>query len=370
VDQDGLKALLGSRAGLSVAEFMAWCLTEGKGAYYRAADPIGQSGDFITAPEVSQIFGELIGLWAGAVWQSMGQPAPIQLIELGPGRGTLIVDALRALRVLPEFLAAMELHFVERSERLRERQRHAIVGRFAPVWHESLADIPDAPAIIIANEFFDALPVTQYVHSGGTWRERVVRLGEGGQPVFAAGDAVALPELPAAASEPEEGEILETRPSALPVIEAIGRRARRFPTAALIVDYGYSGDAYGDTLQAVRAHNYADPLTAPGESDLSAHVNFAELARMAEGCGLTAYGPMPQGHFLLALGLETRLRKLLASPLDELARQNLVLGSRRLIDPQQMGELFKAMALVSPGVPAPPPFGMAGAESNRQQEPS
>jgi SAM-dependent MidA family methyltransferase len=370
VNQDGLRALLEARGSLSVAEFMAWCLTGRSDAYYRAADPIGRSGDFITAPEVSQIFGELIGLWAGAVWQSMGQAAPIQLIELGPGRGTLITDALRALRVLPEFLAAMELHLVERSERLRERQRDAIFGGFAPIWHESLADVPDGPAVIIANEFFDALPVAQYIRSGGTWRERVVRLDNGGQPIFAPGDAVPLPELPAAASAAEEGAILETRPSALPVIEAIGRRAHRFPTAALIVDYGYGRDAYGDTLQAVRAHNYVDPLAAPGQTDLSAHVNFAELARMAQGSGLKAWGPMPQGHFLLALGLETRLQKLLASRLEEPARQNLVLGATRLIDPHQMGELFKAMALTSLGLPAPPPFGMAGAESNRQQEPS
>ncbi len=366
--QHSLKQLLEARGPVTVADFMAWCLTEREDAYYRAADPIGRSGDFITAPEVSQIFGELIGLWAGAVWQSMGEPAPIQLIELGPGRGTLITDALRALRVLPEFLDAMQLQLIERSERLRGRQRDTIFGGFAPVWHETLAEVPDAPAVIIANEFFDALPVTQYVYSGGAWRERTVRLGEAGQPIFAAGDAVPPPKLSAIATAPAEGEILETRPSALPVLEAIGRRACNFPTAALIVDYGYSRDAHGDTLQAVRGHDYVDPLAAPGESDLSAHVNFAELARMAEQSGLNSWGPMPQGEFLLALGLETRLRKLLAAPRQEAARMKLVLGATRLIDPYQMGELFKAMALTSPGLPAPPPFGMAGGEGDRQQE--
>jgi NADH dehydrogenase [ubiquinone] 1 alpha subcomplex assembly factor 7 len=368
LSRDDLRRRLAERGAMSVAAFMGWCLTERDDAYYRAADPIGRTGDFITAPEVSQIFGELIGLWAGAVWQSMRQPAPILLVELGPGRGTLMSDALRALAVVPDFLKSVQLHLVEQSERLRRRQHDALSGRFAPVWHENLSDVPDGPMIVIANEFVDALPLTQYIHAEDGWHERVVTMDAKGDAVFAAGAPATLPEIATLLSAPEIGEILESRLSAVRLIEDLGRRARDFPVAALIVDYGYNRDAFGDTLQAVQSHGYVDALTAPGESDLSAHVNFAELARMAAANDLASWGPMPQGEFLLALGLEARLQRLIASPRPEPARTNLVLGGRRLIDPYQMGELFKAMVLTSPGLLTPPPFARAEPDSPVRKE--
>jgi NADH dehydrogenase [ubiquinone] 1 alpha subcomplex assembly factor 7 len=349
--RDELKRLLAGRGQLSVADFMAWCLTGRESSYYRSAYPIGRAGDFVTAPEVSQIFGELIGLWAGATWLAMGRPRPVMLVEFGPGRGTLMSDALRACRVVPGFIEAARLHLVEASERLRETQRQTLGGH-SPHWHASLESVPEGPAILIANEFFDALPVTQFIREGGQWHERILRLDADGQPCFAAGAAVSAPELDA---PPRDGAILETRPSAEPILREIGRRARAFPVAALIIDYGYESGAHGDTLQAVRGHEYDDPLAHPGEADLSAHVNFAELARRASAAGITCWGPEPQGAFLMALGLEARLQKLLASARTE-QRPALLLGARRLADPFQMGSLFKVMALTSAGLPPPPAF--------------
>lgn len=351
--RDRLKSLLAQRGAMSVADYMAWCLTERDDAYYRQGSPIGSQGDFITAPEISQIFGELIGVWLASVWRQMGAPAPFHLIELGPGRGTLMSDALRALRVAPGCLEAARIHLVERSETLRAAQEAAL-AKFAPAWHESLATVPEGPALLIANEFFDALPVQQFVYAGGGWRERVVT-ADGDALVFAPGRPSALPEASHPPPSPEDGAILEARPSALSVLEILGRRAKQSPLAALVIDYGYERDALGETLQAARRHGYVSPLAYPGESDLSAHVNFAELGRMARACGLSVWGPLQQGAFLQALGLETRLLRLAASA-DEEQKAKLLLGARRLTDPFQMGQLFKAIALTSLDLPAPPPF--------------
>jgi NADH dehydrogenase [ubiquinone] 1 alpha subcomplex assembly factor 7 len=349
-----LKAFLAARGAVSVADYMAWCLTGREDGYYRQGEPIGRTGDFVTAPEVSQIFGELIGLWMGAVWLSMGQPKTFTLAELGPGRGTLMSDALRALRVVPGFAEAARLHLVERSATLRQAQAAALAA-FAPVWHERSEDLPDGPLILVANEFLDALPVEQFVYTEEGWRSRVVKLGADDVPAFAAGDRADPPDADAL-PPPQPGDILESRRvAALPLLRDLGRRARNHPLAALVVDYGYERDAYGDTFQAVQAHGYDDPLANPGAADLSAHVNFAELARMASASGLAAWGLLPQGEFLLALGLEARLQKLMSSARPEQIA-SLVLGARRLTDPYQMGGLFKAMALTGPGLSAPPPF--------------
>jgi NADH dehydrogenase [ubiquinone] 1 alpha subcomplex assembly factor 7 len=354
VSRDDLQDFIARQGGsVSIAEFMVWCLTGREDAYYRQGQPIGRAGDFITAPEVSQMFGELIGLWMGAVWLSMGRPKPFTVVELGPGRGTLMSDACRALRVVPGFAEAARLHLIEASGTLRAAQASALSAQ-GPQWSERLDDVPDGPLVLVANEFFDALPVEQYVYAAQDWRLRVVRLDSEGSAEFAPGER-GEPPLPAALPPPEPGSIIETRPASLPFLQDLGRRAARHPVAALIVDYGYERDAYGDTLQAVRGHGYDEPLANPGQADLSAHVNFAELARMASANGLTAWGPLPQGEFLLALGLEARLQKLLSSARPE-QRSGLMLGARRLTDPYQMGGLFKALALTGPGVPLPPPF--------------
>ena len=352
---EGLKQRLATSGPMSVGDYMAWCLTGSGTAYYRNGNPLGAAGDFVTAPEVSQIFGELIAVWAGAVWQAMGRPAPFVLAELGPGRGTLMQDALRAARSMPGFLEAAQIHLVETSVTLRERQDQLLSQFCRPQWHETVKAVPGEPLIVIANEFFDALPVEQHIYDSGSWRRRVVSLDEAGRLVFSTG-RLALPPVELMPAEaPREGDILEHRPAAAALIQEFGRRAQTAPFAMLIFDYGYERRDYGDTLQAVRAHGYADPLDGPGEADLSAHVNFAELSQIANIAGLDVWGTMPQSEFLLSLGLEHRLRQLMNSA-DEEQRAALFLGARRLVDPFQMGSLFKVMAMTSSGMPAPPPF--------------
>ena len=350
-----LKRHLAEHGAMSTGEFMNWCLTSRDGAYYREGNPLGAHGDFVTAPEVSQIFGELVAVWAATVWQAMGQPASLVLVELGPGRGTLMQDALRAARSVPGFLDAAYVHLVESSETLREIQKETLSPICKPHWHDEISTVPEAPAIVIANEFFDAMPVEQYIFSGGAWHQRVVTLDSSGDPVFAVGDPARPPGALLPAVAPREGDILETHPLLDPLMNEFGRRAILDPFAMLIADYGYERPDYGDTLQAVRNHGYANPLEAPSETDLSAHVNFAELRLAAEDGGLASWGPLSQGEFLLALGLEHRLRKLLTSARED-QRAALYLGARRLVDPYQMGSLFKTMAVTSLDLPAPPPF--------------
>jgi NADH dehydrogenase [ubiquinone] 1 alpha subcomplex assembly factor 7 len=357
---EGLKQRLATNGPMSVGDYMAWCLTGSETAYYRSGNPLGAAGDFVTAPEVSQIFGELIAVWACSVWQAMGQPSPFVLAELGPGRGTLMQDALRAARSMPGFLEAAQIHLVETSATLRETQDQLLSQFCRPRWHDTVKAVPGEPLIVIANEFFDALPVEQHIYHGGGWRRRVVSLDEAGRLSFSKG-RLALPPVELIPPEaPREGDILEHRPAAAALIHEFGRRAQSAPFAMLIFDYGYERRDYGDTLQAVRAHSYADPLEAPGEADLTAHVNFAELAQTANTAGLDVWGPMPQSEFLLSLGLEHRLRQLMNSA-DEEQRAALFLGARRLVDPFQMGSLFKVMAMTSPSMPAPPPFGKQAA---------
>lgn len=352
---DSFKRRLAERGSISVRDYMAWCLTGSETAYYRSSNPIGAFGDFVTAPEVSQIFGELIAIWAYSVWQAMGTPRPFNLVELGPGRGTLMQDALRAAGAMAGFAEAAQIHLVETSATLRATQQQVLSPFCKPQWHQTLQAVPPAPLIVIANEFFDALPVEQHIFEHGSWHKRVVVLNGSGHPVFASG-RLALPPVELMPAEPpREGDILEHRPSAAALIAEFGLRAQSAPVAVLIADYGYERRDYGDTLQAVRAHGYADPLEAPGEADLSAHVNFAELAHAGEMEGLSVWGPMPQSEFLLSLGLEQRLRQLMSTAREE-QRSALFLGARRLVDPFQMGNLFKVLALVSCDLPPPPPF--------------
>jgi NADH dehydrogenase [ubiquinone] 1 alpha subcomplex assembly factor 7 len=357
---DSLRRRLATSGPMSVGEYMAWCLTGTGTAYYRGGNPLGAAGDFVTAPEVSQIFGELIAVWACSMWEAMGRPAPFVLAELGPGRGTLMQDALRAARSMPGFLEAAQIHLVETSATLRDKQDQLLSQFCRPQWHETVMAVPGEPLIVIANEFFDALPVEQHIYDNGSWRRRLVSLDEAGRLSFSAG-RLALPPVELIPPEaPRDSDILEHRPAAAVLIQEFGRRARSAPFAMLICDYGYERRDYGDTLQAVRAHGYADPLETPGEADLSAHVNFAELAHVARTAGLAVWGPLPQSDFLLSLGLQERLRVLMASA-DEEQRAALFLGARRLVDPFQMGSLFKVMAMTGPDLPAPPPFKVNGA---------
>lgn len=342
-----LKAKIEADGPLTVETFMDICLNDPEHGYYRVATPIGRGGDFITAPEISQTFGEMIGLWAADMWRSMGQPKPFNLIEFGPGRGTLMADALRAGRIVPGFLEAVELHLIETSKTLRAEQERQLCV-YHPHWHEGLATVPPRPSIAIANEFFDALPIRQIVYQDGAWRERRVGLANTGFHFLAAEETM-MAGLP----HGEEGEVKEICPSALRLIEDMALIAELHPLVMLIIDYGHREAGSGDTLQAVARHRFADPLNMPGRLDLSAHVDFAGLAEHGRGLGLRVSGPLELGLFLTRLGIGERLQRLCHAAPEQ--AEGLRAGVRRLISPAHMGALFQVMAL-SAHAPAPIPF--------------
>jgi NADH dehydrogenase [ubiquinone] 1 alpha subcomplex assembly factor 7 len=346
---------------LSLAAFMAMALHDPQAGYYARRSPIGGAGDFVTAPEISQIFGELIGLWCAALWHEMGRPERVVLAELGPGRGTLTSDLLRAAATVPAFRKALHLVLVEASPVLRQVQQQRL-GAARPRWVERFEDLPPGALLLVANEFFDALPIRQFVRGRAGWAERLVGLDAAGDFVFVAGregpaPALLVPERLRAAAD--IGAVVEICPSGLALAGALGRRLAREPGAALIIDYGCFPSAPGPTLRAVRQHRPAPILAEPGTADLSAHVDFAALAEAARAAGAACWGPVPQGRFLMALGAEARLAALVAQAAPG-QRRDLESGVRRLLDPQEMGTLFKALALASPGLPAPPGFAEEG----------
>ncbi len=336
-----LRARIAAEGPIPVAAFMEAALADPVHGYYRGRDPLGRGGDFTTAPEISQVFGELIGLWCATVWQAMGMPAPVRLVELGPGRGTLMADLLRAARMVPPFAAALDVHLVETSAPLRARQRAALGDRHA-TWHEALADVPPGPTLLVANEFFDALPVEQHVRDGDAWRRRMVAVGDDGGFRFVLGPEAA-PPLPAAVlGAAADGAVAESCPAARAVAAGIGHRLATQGGAALIVDYGHVEPGLGDTLQAVRGHAYAPALADPGAADLTAHVDFAALAAAA-GPAVKAHGPLRQGTFLRRIGAEMRAMQLARA--NPAKAQDVIGACARLIDPQEMGTLFKVLAL-------------------------
>lgn len=354
-----LKERIAREGAISVHDYMQSCLADRAAGYYLTRQPIGRSGDFITAPEVSQMFGELIGAWIATMWQGMGSPAAVVVGELGPGRGTLMADALRAFRTAPGLLESATLALIETSPVLREAQAETLRhSALPPRWFERIEDVPQGPFVLIANEFIDALPIRQFVRAGEAWHERAVTLGADGSFAFCAGMAAASDFLPAALRDmtAEDGAIAETRPGVTILLQTLATRAAAAPIAALIVDYGHATSGFGDSLQAVRAHRYADPLDHPGEADLTAHVDFAALKEEAVRFGLAAYGPMQQGEFLLKLGLGARLERL-GRDATSAQRDALMAGAARLADPRQMGALFKVLELQSSGLAPPPPFG-------------
>ena len=344
---DQLAREIATTGPMPVAQWMARALGDPQHGYYVTRDPLGAAGDFTTAPEISQMFGELIGLWAADLWLRAGSPR-VRLVELGPGRGTLMADFWRATAKVPGFHEAASLHLVETSPILRAAQ-----ARLLPhaVWHDRLAQVPDdLPLLVIANEFFDALPVRQLQRTEAGWRERMVT--HDGTRFVAGPGALPLDALvPPALADAPVGAVWETSPAATAIAAEIGARLVATGGAALFIDYGHSGPATGDTLQAVRAHGYADPFADPGEVDLTAHVDFAALAAAA---ATTAHGPVGQGDFLLALGLAQRAEALKARA-DTRGRAHIEAATARLT--VTMGALFKALALTGRDWPTPAGFG-------------
>lgn len=323
---------------MPVDEYMRVCTAH----YWKRHETIGAHGDFITAPEISQIFGELIGLWCVAAWEGMGRPSPVRLIELGPGRGTLMSDLLRSARSVPAFGTAVRVHMVEMSPALREQQKSALAAKgHAATWHHRVGNVPQGSAIVVANEFLDALPVRQFIFDG-TWRKRVIQLGADGDLKFGAGAPVDhLAQVVA-----HKGAIAELRPGEEQLISEL--RQRTSPLAALFVDYGPAEHALGETLQAVRNHAYADPLGNPGEADLTAHVQFAALADKSRAAGFEVSGPTSQAEFLGRLGLAERTARLMAA--NPARAGEIETGAQRLVSPAGMGSLFKVLALRSPSL--------------------
>ena len=341
---------------LSVAAYMAMALYDPEDGYYSRPDLIGASGDFTTAPEISQIFGELIGLWCAELWDRMGRPEPVILAELGPGRGVLMTDLLRAANSLPAFRRALRVVLVEASPALRAEQQRRLCQAH-PEWVSRVEEIPDGPILLVANEFLDALPIRQFVRCAGGWSERMVGVDPADRLIFVEGPANPAASLlvPKALRGHAPGTIAEICPAALALASMLGARFARQPGAALFIDYGYFPAAPGPTLCAVQRHRSVSALAAPGTADLSAHVDFAALIETARAAGADVYGPVKQGWFLAALGAGLRLAALVAQA-PPAQRQALETGLRRLLDPSEMGDLFKVVALVSPGLPSPAGF--------------
>lgn len=357
---DILRRRIAAEGPITVAAFMADCLLHPEHGYYRSQEAIGIGGDFITAPEISQMFGELLGLWAADCWQKMGGPSRCYLVELGPGRGTLMRDALRAARALPPFRAALTPVLVEASQRMRDAQQKTLVGETA-IWNEDIAAMPkDAPLILLANEFLDALPIRQFQRGDdGAWHERCVGLASDGLHLQFQLDPRPLPIdpiLPPALRDAPPGAIVESSPAVRAVASEIAVRLRLQGGAALFVDYGYAQPGIGETLQAVYRHAYTDPLAEPGLADLTAHVDFAAFAAAATEVGAAVFGPIGQGEFLKTLGIEMRAAKLKQSG-NAVQGMEIDTALHRLTAPEAMGTLFKVLALTLPE--SPPPAGFA-----------
>jgi NADH dehydrogenase [ubiquinone] 1 alpha subcomplex assembly factor 7 len=337
---------------ISLYDFMA----RANAQYYAARDAIGANGDFITAPEISQMFGELLGAWVIARWNQMGRPAPFYLIELGPGKGTLMADMLRVLRAHADVYEAVQIQLVETSPKLRRAQKEKLREHQIQIhWHDELKTVPHAPFILVANEFLDALPIRQFIYTLEGWQERGVELIDG-EYVWATRAADNPPHVPPYLPAPIPGNMLETCPDMDLVLGEIAQRLKQYAGSALLIDYGYGVQDYGDTFQAVSGHEYADTLENPGEQDLTAHVNFAAIENFGQKENLQVAGPTGQGEFLMRLGLQHRADKLIentASPADKL---EVIEAAYRLTSPDEMGSLFKVICLSSPHLPPPEGF--------------
>lgn len=355
--EERLISLIKANGPISVADFMADALGHPHDGYYMSQSAIGADGDFTTAPEISQIFGELIGLWLVHAWLEMGEPTTFNLVELGPGRGVLMADILRAAELRPGFLKSATLWLVETSGRLRhEQQKRLRSTSLKPLWADDFSEIAPAPCLIVANEFFDCLPIRQFEYTEAGWRERMIGI---------AGDGVSL-EFTLAKTPPpaglivaptenvEPGAVYELCEGGLELTAEIARTIGEHSGKALIVDYGHVG-GLGDTLQAVRHHQYWPVLAAPGRADVTAHVDFSALARAAIDAGAAAWGPVPQGVFLGRLGLAARLARLTAGK-SEAEIEKLKSGAARISAPEQMGEVFKVLCVSSPNLSPPAGF--------------
>lgn len=337
---------------MSVATYMGLCLTHPSKGYYRASDPLGSAGDFVTAPEISQMFGELIGFWLVNLWQQMSEPKAFTLLELGPGRGTLMADILRVACRAPGFRDALNLRLFETSPPLMAEQQ-ARLDVYDPKWLQNFDSFDDGPILVVANEFFDALPIRQFVRKPDGWHERLIGLADEKRAFGLSPTAIPPSAMPDAVASAEPDTVFEVCFGAAEVLAQLARAVARQGGSILAIDYGYARTQTGETLQGVRRHAYADVLEAPGETDISAHVDFAALANVARTAGLAAQPLATQGDFLHRLGLGERAAAL--SRANPGSAEDIRTAQSRLTDAQQMGTMFKVFCAHSPGL-MPPGF--------------
>ncbi len=349
-----IKKLIRMNGPISVTDYFALCLADPEHGYYRTREPFGRHGDFITAPEISQLFGEMVGIFMVHAWQRHGSPREVRVIEVGPGRGTMMADMLRVIkRIAPLFFDDLRVHLVETSERLRGVQRVTLEAYSTKIsWHDGFEDVPAGFTLVAANELFDAIPIRQFVKTPTGFRERLVGLDASDQLAFVGGVASLDPELlPGPATSIPDGTIFEVAPARQAVMQTLCERLRDRGGTAVIIDYGHMVTGFGDTLQAVRNHEFDPPLASPGEADLTSHVDFEDLARVAISTGVHLNGGLTQGEFLYGLGLAERAKALARD--KEASEQRLIAAAVDRLAGQgagKMGELFKVIAVSSPAL--------------------
>jgi len=351
---EDIKTLIRLEGPISVERYMTMALSDPRYGYYMTRDPFGEKGDFTTSPEISQIFGELLGLWCADLWLRMGSPHAISLVELGPGRGTLMQDALRAMKRIKGLLQSVQVTLVETSPTLRKAQQNLLETFDLPIqWHNDVSSLPQLPTLLIANEFFDALPVRHYQMHNGKWHERLVGLNQHDELTFG------LAREPEAALiiEADEGSILERNLVGERIMHDLSAHIAQYGGAGIAIDYGHSQSGMGETLQALHHHRFVDPLEEPGEADLTTHVDFERLLDIARRQGNAISGPIVQADFLEALGIRQRGAALLKSAHSDQAKA-IMSGLDRLMDraPKQMGSLFKVISFYHPEMPKPAGF--------------
>ncbi|MCV3738035.1 class I SAM-dependent methyltransferase [Rhizobium sp. TRM96647] len=342
-------ALIRTNGPISVTDYFSLCLADPEHGYYKTREPFGTEGDFVTAPEISQLFGEMLGVFMVNAWQKHGAPATVRFVEIGPGRGTMMADMMRVVaRLAPQLHDGATFHLVETSPRLKDVQRQTLGAHAARIaWHDSFDEVPDGFTLLAANELFDAIPIRQFVRTPTGFRERMVGLDAEGELTFAAGVAGIDPDLlPEGHRSQPNGAIFEIAPAREAVMAAICERLRRSGGTALVIDYGHVVTGFGDTLQAVLRHAFDPPLAHPGEADLTSHVDFERLATVARDSGLRTHGPLHQGDFLMGLGLADRAAALGRGRDEDLQRQ-IVADVERLAGSGagNMGDLFKVLAV-------------------------
>lgn len=348
-----IKAIIRNNGPVSITDYFSLCLADPQHGYYKTREPFGRLGDFVTAPEISQLFGEMIGIFMVHAWQRHGTPADVRLVEIGPGRGTMMADMLRVIaKLAPSLHAGMSVHLVETSERLQGFQRQTLAEHGDTIsWHSDFGEVPAGFTLLAANELFDAIPIRQFVRTANGFRERMVGLDTDDALTFAAGVASLDPELLPKGSMPPIGTIFEIAPARQAVMTTICDRLLAHGGTALAIDYGHMATGFGDTLQAVRMHEYDPPLGHPGEADLTSHVDFQHLAETALASGLHINGCSHQGDFLLGLGLLERAASL-GRDRDAVTQDGIRTAVERLAGAGEgkMGELFKVLAVSSPAV--------------------